>query len=208
MKKLLEYLPFHFLLCIIIGIILQFYTNLCSFDFNFLIVFIFFFLLLLYLLKRNNKRKLFSIVTLLFFIVVGVSTSLIHNPKNHKNYYQHHINDNPGVIVKIRKVLKSGNYNHKFIADVIQVDTKITSGTILLNLKKDSTSIALNVDDHIFLKSEFKNLTNPLNPHKFNYKDYLAKQYIYQQVFIQKKRIQKVRKSNCFYLRIISSVQK
>ncbi|WNW01596.1 ComEC/Rec2 family competence protein [Tenacibaculum sp. HL-MS23] len=194
MKKLLQYSPFHFLSCLIIGIILQFYTNIWRYDFNFLIVFMFSFLLLLFLLKRNNKRKLFSIVTLLFFIVVGVSTSLIHNSKNNDNYYQRHINDNSGVIVKIRKVLKSGNYNRKFIADVIQVDTKITSGTILLNLKKDSISRVLNVDDRIFLKSEFKNLADPLNPYQFNYKDYLVKQYIYQQIFIQKKDYKRLEK--------------
>mgnify|MGYP005994389581 FL=1 len=194
MKKLLQYSPFQFLSCLIIGIILQFYTNIWRYDFNFLIVFIFFFLLLLYLLKRNNKRKLFSIATLLFFIVVGVSTSFIHNSKNNDNYYQRHINDNSGVIVKIHKVLKPGNYNHKFIADVIQVDTKTTSGTILLNLKKDSTSTDLNVDDRIFIKSEFKNLADPLNPHQFNYKDYLAKQYIYQQVFIEKKEYKNLKK--------------
>ena len=194
MKKLLQYSPFHFLSCLIIGIILQFYTNLWSFDFNFLIVFIFFFLLLLYLLKRNNKRKLFSIVTFLFFIVIGISTSFIHNPKNKDNYYQRHINDNSGVILKIHKVLKSGNYNHKFIADVIQIDTKTTSGTILLNLKKDSIARVLNVDDKIFIKSEFKNLTDPLNPYQFNYKDYLAKQYIYQQIFIHKKAYKRLEK--------------
>ena len=194
MKKLLQYSPFHFLCCLIIGIILQFYTNIWRYDFNFLIVFICFFLLLLYLLKRNNKRKLFSLITLLFFVVIGVSTSFIHNPKNNANYYQHCIKNNSGVIVKIHKVLKSGNYNHKFVVDVIQVDTKTTSGTILLNLKKDSTLRALNVDDRIFLKSEFKNLTDPLNPHQFNYKDYLAKQYIYQQIFIKKKEYKKLEK--------------
>ena len=194
MKKLLQYSPFHFIICIIIGIILQFYLNIWRYGFIYLIIFMLSFLLFLYLLKRNAVRRFFSISTLLFFIIIGVSTSLIHSPKNYTNYYQHHINDNSGVIVKIHKILKSGNYNHKFIADVIQVDTKITSGTILLNLKKDSIARTLNVDDRLFLKSEFKNLTNPLNPHQFDYKDYLAKQYIYQQVFINQKEYKRFEK--------------
>jgi competence protein ComEC len=186
MKKLLEYLPFYFLICVIIGIFLQFYTNIWEYNFTYLIAFLFLFLICLYIFKRSKYRKLFSIITLFFFVLIGVSTTFIHNPKNYTNYYEHHISNNSGITLNINKVLKPGNYYHKFIADVIRVDTKKTIGNVLVNLKKDSISRHLKVDDRIFIASEFKDLIHPLNPYQFDYKDYLAKQYIYQQVFINR----------------------
>ncbi|MDO6745127.1 ComEC/Rec2 family competence protein [Tenacibaculum soleae] len=187
MKKLIEFLPFQFLICLIIGIILQYFTNIWHYDANYLIVCTLLFLLFLYVLKRKKFRKLFSINALFFFIIIGISSVFIHNSKNYNDYYQHHISNNSTAIVSIHKVLKSDNYNHKFIADVTQVDSKKTSGSILINLKKDSISTSLTIDDRIFLKPDFKNLTAPLNLHQFNYKKYLDKQYIYQQIFIHKK---------------------
>ena len=196
MKKLLTYLPFHFLVCIIIGIILQFYINIWKYNFTFLITSSVLFLLSLYLLKRNNYRKSFSIITLLFFILIGISITFIHNPKNYSNYYQHLISENSGVTLSINKILKPGNYYHKYITDVIQINTKKTIGTVLVNIKKDSTITSLKVDDQIFTVSKFKNLIHPLNPYQFDYKDYLAKQYIYQQVFINRKEYKKLEKSS------------
>ena len=119
MKKLLEYLPFYFLICVIIGIFLQFYTNIWEYNFTYLIAFLFLFLICLYIFKRSKYRKLFSIITLFFFVLIGVSTTFIHNPKNYTNYYEHHISNNSGITLNINKVLKPGNYYHKFIADVI-----------------------------------------------------------------------------------------
>lgn len=194
MKKLIEYLPFQFLICLIIGIILQYYTRIWYYDFNYLIACTLLFLLFLYVLKRKKFRKLFSINALFFFIIIGISSVFIHNPKNYNDYYQYHISNNSTAIVSIHKVLKSDNYNHKFIADVTQVDSKKTSGSILINLKKDSVSTTLTIDDRIFLKPDFKNLTAPLNLHQFNYKKYLDKQYIYQQIFIHKKEYKVLQK--------------
>ncbi len=196
MKKLLEYLPFHFLICIIIGILIQFYTNIWNYNFIYLAVLFLLTLVSLYISKGSGARKIFSIITLVLFIVVGISTTFIHNPKNYSNYYQQHISKNFVITLTVNKILKPGNYYHKFIANVIQIDTKKTIGNVLVNLKKDSTSISLKVDDRIIITSEFKNLIPPLNPHQFDYKNYLAKQYIYHQVFIDRQDYKKLEKGS------------
>ncbi|MEX6627120.1 ComEC/Rec2 family competence protein [Tenacibaculum salmonis] len=193
MKKLLQYLPFHFLICIIIGIIIQFYTNIWHYNFSYLALVLLISTGILFLLKKNVKAKIYyAIITNLLFVFIGISTTFIHNPKNYDNYYKHHFTDNSSIVLQIHKVLKSGNYNHKYIADVIQIDTKKTVGTILLNLKKDSISSALKVDDLIFTKTEFKKLRTPLNPYQFDYSNYLSKKYVYQQVFINSDNYQKL----------------
>ena len=76
----------------------------------------------------------------------------------------------------VNKVLKSGNYHDKYEADILQVDTIKTRGKILLNINKDSLVKPLKVDDIYLSKPIFKELVSPLNPHQFNYKNYLIKQ--------------------------------
>ncbi|CAM1333983.1 ComEC/Rec2 family competence protein [Tenacibaculum aestuariivivum] len=197
MKKLLQYLPFHFLICIIIGIIIQFYTNIWHYNFSYLALILLTLTGILFLLKKKVKAKIYyTIITNLLFVFIGISTTFIHNPKNYDSYYKHHITDNSSIVLQIHKVLKSGNYNHKYIVDVIQIDTKKTVGTILLNLKKDSISSTLKVDDLIFTKTEFKKLRTPLNPYQFDYSNYLSKKYVYQQVFINSDNYQKLIKNN------------
>ncbi|WP_244210956.1 ComEC/Rec2 family competence protein [Tenacibaculum singaporense] len=195
MKKMLEYPPFHFLVCLIVGITLQFYTQIWHFNLLYLGVSLLIFLTVLYFLKRFQKRKVFSIVSLLLFVSIGISATYIHNPKNYKNYYEHRLTENSASILIIQKVLKSGNYYTKYVAKVSQVDSSKTNGYVLLNIQKEATQTSLTVGNKIFTKTPFKKLIPPLNPHQFNYKQYLAKQYIYHQVFIDDHQFKKLENS-------------
>lgn len=186
MKKLFEYPPFHFLVCLVIGITFQFYTQIWQYNFTYLAYSLIGFLIILYFLKRIEMRKAFSTATLLFFVFIGISTTYIHNPRNYANYYNHKSTENSTYILDVQKVLKPGNYYTKYVAKVSQVDSTTTTGYILLNIQKDSTQTPLKVGNRIFIKTPFKGLIPPLNPHQFDYKQYLAKQYIYHQVFLSK----------------------
>ncbi|CAM1339373.1 ComEC/Rec2 family competence protein [Tenacibaculum aestuarii] len=207
MKKLLEYPPFHFLLCVIIGITLQFYTQIWHFNFLYLGCVSLGFLTVLYFLRKTLTRKAFSVVSLLLFVFIGVSTTYIHNPKNHKNYYKHQLTDNSTSILTIQKVLKPGNYYTKYVAKVSQVDSTKTNGTILLNIQKDSTQTLLAVGNRIFIKASFKELIPPLNPHQFDYKQYLAKQYIYHQVFLDKKQFKQLNDASFSLINLSASIR-
>ncbi|CAM1360644.1 Competence protein ComEC [Tenacibaculum sediminilitoris] len=195
MKKLLEYPPFHFLLCFIVGIALQFYIQIWLYGFIYLLSSLIGFLIILYFLKRSSTRKVFSTVSLLFFIFIGVSTTYIHNPKNYSSYYERQLTNNSTSTLTIQKVLKSGSYFTKYVAKVSHVDSTKTIGYILLNIQKDSILGSLNVGNRVFIKTPFKELIPPLNPHLFDYKQYLAKQYINHQVFISKHQFKKLENS-------------
>ncbi|WP_333780992.1 DUF4131 domain-containing protein [Tenacibaculum ovolyticum] len=186
MKKLIEYLPFHFLICIISGIIIQFYTNLWERNFILPICLMLLMLCLLYIFKRNGNRKTFTVMSMILFILIGISTTFMNNPKNYVDYYQHNTSKNTRTTLCINRILKSSKYYHKLVAEVVQINSRQTIGNILIKLKKDSTTTQLKVGDNIYIAKKFKNLSPPLNPYQFNYKDYLDKQYIYQQVIINK----------------------
>jgi competence protein ComEC len=183
MKKLLKYLPLHLVVFLIFGILIQFQTNFCQIGFLKLFLLLLSFSLLLFCIPSKVIRTLLAF---LMFFFVGISAVFVSNKANYKNYYKSYLTDNNQVTLKVRKVLKSGMYNDKFEADVIQVDAVKTRGTILLNIYKDSFSNTLRVDEILYTKAIFTALNPPLNPHQFDYKLYIAKQGIYQQLFLEK----------------------
>lgn len=190
MKRLLYYLPLHFVVLIIIGIIFQFYTQFWAFGFlNICIILIF--LIVLFLCFRN--RILTTIISLLLFFFVGVFSVYLNDDRNDDTYYNNYLARNSSVVFKVKKVLKSGFYYDKYEVEVTQVNARKSIGKVLLNIKKDSLLSNLKVDDRINAKPLFKELIPPLNPHQFDYKFYLFKQGIHHQVFLENKQFIKIK---------------
>lgn len=188
MKRLLNYLPLHFVAFVILGICCQFFTEFWTFGFLnlFLILIIFLFLLLV------KSKILATIVSFWLFFFIGVSAVFLNDDRNYDDFYVHHIKDNSSRVLQIYKTLKSGHFHNKYLARVIQLSGKKTRGSILLNIVKDSLSTPLKVDEVIMIRPDFKALNPPLNPHQFDYKYYLFKQGIHHQIFTEDKRILKL----------------
>ncbi|WP_299013054.1 ComEC/Rec2 family competence protein [uncultured Polaribacter sp.] len=185
MNKLLKYVPLHLLLCLTLGILSQYYYKIWVF--GFLPIFLLLSVLGIILLFITH-RKVFTLLTFLLFFILGVSAVFVNNSKNYNNNYELFSSTNSRVTLRIVSVLKPSLYHKKYIAEVIQVRQTKTRGRILLNLEKDSTQSLLHVDDVIVATQNFSKLRPPLNPKQFNYKKYLAKQGIYEQVFITSKQ--------------------
>ena len=182
MKRLSKYLPLHFLVFLILGIGIQFYTQIWTFGFLKL-----FFVLLLLAISlcafRNKKGS--TIIAVILFFSIGISSVYIQDARNFKNHYTHFYKEETRVVLRISKVLKPGFYQDKYVAEVVQMHTGKTRGAVLLNIQKDSLRELLAIDDQILVNAEFKRVSPPLNPNQFNYKEYLAKQGIYHQLFIE-----------------------
>tara|TARA_R110001592_G_scaffold253137_1_gene516009 strand:- start:32 stop:2053 length:2022 start_codon:yes stop_codon:yes gene_type:complete len=189
MKRLLNYLPLHFVGFLILGIYAQFFHQFWQFGF----LKLFFLLASISLFLRIVRHK--KIVTLLSFILfffIGVSATYFNNDSNYSSYYQNHLKETSAVILKVDKVLKSGYYHDKYEVEIIQIDTIKTRGKVLLNVAKDSTVTALKVDELFVVNSSFQGLNSSLNPHQFNYKNYLERQGIYQQLFLENQQFKRI----------------
>ncbi len=182
MNKLLNYKPFYFLTFLIVGIILQFYIKVWSYNFNYLFLVTFFFISLLSILKWKQKKVSFTLFSFISFIFIGIITVFINNTSNYKNYYVHIKKDNCSSIIQITKELKSSNYYKKYEANVIQINNEKTCGKIILNLTKDTISDTVSIGQKLITKSIFKKIPQPLNPYTFNYQSYLYKKGILHQV--------------------------
>ncbi|MCH3880908.1 ComEC family competence protein [Tenacibaculum sp. K20-16] len=141
-------------------------------------------MLILLLFSQLKRKKIFTFSSWVFFVFIGVLIVYNSDKRNSENYYNIHLEENVTAILTIDKILKPGNYYYKYEAEVSQINEEKTVGKVLLNIPKDCLRKTLNVDDKLFLKPSFTALIPSLNPHQFNYKEYLARQGIYHQVFV------------------------
>jgi competence protein ComEC len=171
-------------------------------------------LAIIYIVTNKNFIQSigFGLTTFLVTISVGVLTTSLHNQKNFAYHYTHFTaSENSSlktITFRIREVLKPGNYYDKYIIDILEIDGKHSIGKSLLNIQKDSLQNTLNVDDVFISKTEFKNLIHPLNPHQFDYKDYLKKKYIYHQLFITDDALFPVKSNTTTLLGIANNIRK
>ena len=183
MKKLLRYLPFYFTICLIAGICIQYYYRIWTFGFLESIGI----LLVLIVVVRIITHKILQIFFVFSSVVLlGVISVYQNNQRNQEQYYQKKVGSHSSALICISKVLKESRFAYKYEARVIQVDDFFTSGKIIVNLQKDALKTTLDVDDLLSVSADFKTIPAPLNPYQFDYKTYLARQGIHQQLYLKK----------------------
>ena len=144
MKRLLKYVPLHFLVFLILGIGIQFYTQIWTFGFLKLFLVLLFLAISLFVFR---KKKGSTIIAIILFFSIGVSAVYIQDARNFKNHYSHFYKEETKVVLRISKVLKPGFYQDKYVAEVVQMHTAKTRGAVLLNIQKDSLQELLVIDD-------------------------------------------------------------
>ncbi len=153
-------------------------------------------LVLLLLIKWWEGRKLqlgvfFGIATYITFFITGYSCYQIGLPEFQKDHYFHFTNKRNSELIQIKviEVLKQDRYNHKYIAETLQLNEKHTRGKLLINYAKDSIAPRLQVDQLLLLSSEILEIPPPPNPHQFNYKKYLQHLGVYHQLRISNENV-------------------
>lgn len=146
-----------------------------------------------YYSKSNSKKPVFfGIATYILACCIGITTQTLHTESFQKNNYTNHqsIYSKPHLIdLIISEKLKSNNYSDRYIATINQIDQKPASGKIVLNIKKDSTELNLEIGNCIRVKGELSKNGSPKNPNQFDYSKYLNNKNIYAQLYIQKNEI-------------------
>jgi competence protein ComEC len=185
MKKLLNFLPTHFTICLILGILLQFHFKLWQYTFTKAILVFVLFLILIFVLKYFKKQLFFTISSWFLFVFVGMFAVFLQNHSHKENYYKNYFSTDSLITFKVEKVLKSNLYDDKYVGSIDKVGNQKTVGTILLNVQKDSLQKEAKIGTVFLFKSELNEVQKPLNPFQFNYKKYLEKQGVYHQVFLR-----------------------
>ncbi|MFY0630652.1 MAG: ComEC/Rec2 family competence protein [Flavobacteriaceae bacterium] len=204
MKKLLEYLPLHFLLFLILGICVQFYTDLWSYGIEKMLLVLLLSIGLLFLFK---KKIIFIFIVWGLFFCVGMFRVFMDDTRQRKSYFENVISQNNTSILRVKEVLKSNDYYAKYIVEVLQVNEEQTKGLVLLNIKKDSLLKQLRIDNKLLIQQEFTKLNSLLNPHQFDYRKYLAKQGVHRQVFLETNQFLMLESNSKSLMSFISSIR-
>lgn len=144
MKKLLNYLPFYFTVCLILGICFQYYFTIWTYGILKSICILLFLLGMLFVFRN---RLLHRVTTFLLFVFLGICRVYFSNDTNYASYYQHKITKNSTALLVISKVMKEGTYVYRYVAQVAQIDGVPSRGNVLLNVEKDSLKTTFNTDD-------------------------------------------------------------
>lgn len=143
--------------------------------------------------QKALKTSWFGLFGFLSMISIGVLTTNSHDEKKAPLHYTNITSAEQQITFRIRSTLKSGKYHDKYVVDILKIDTLCASGKALLNVSKESTTPPFKVDDVLITSEAFQDINSNLNPHQFNYKGYLEKQYIYKQLYVKPQQLFLVR---------------
>ena len=196
--KLLNFTILKLTVCLSLGIVIgHFFKIPLKYSIG-LAFFLFSVLTIIFFVSRNQFKKTiwFGCIALLTTICLGILVYNLHNQQNFKHHYSNYIstanNSEAFITFRISEKLKPTSFYNKYIIDILKIDDKTVVGKSLLNVSIDSTQPIYKVDDIFITSSPFKELTNPLNPNQFNYKNYLEKQYVYHQIFSENNSLLKL----------------
>lgn len=196
--RLLNFIVIKLTLFIVVGILIGYFFSIPPYIIISICLFLLFILISLLTVKKRNFFESIWFGLLVFTLVttIGVLTITLHDHKNFSNHYTKKKSVTNDSIIelqfRIREVLKPGNFYNKYVINILKINDSKASGLSLLNVSKDPANTALKVDEIIITKTQFKELISPLNPHQFDYKDYLKKKYVYHQLFLNNKQLLKV----------------
>ncbi len=138
----------------------------------------------------------FGVITFSCFFILGYTSYKLRLPEFQKNHYAHLLiktksfsNESQLIHLKIKEVLKPDFFNTKFIASVVSLNGFNANGSILVNLRKDSLSTPITIDDLLVISSKIKEITSPLNPHQFDYSKYMKTLGVHYQIRISENEI-------------------
>ncbi len=185
----INYLPVHFSVFLILGIILGFEF---SYSMNIVLTIIVISLLLLvYLCFRvelsYEPSLSFVIIAAFLFVNIGILSITSKNPQNQRRHYTKFVNSENNTVLRISKLLKPNRAYNRYEANVIELNGQNVLGKVLLNAKKDSIDKVLNIDEILYTSNLYLDIQGAMNPYEFNYKEYLKHQHIHHQLTIESK---------------------
>ena len=185
MRRLLSFLPTHFTLCLIVGIVLQYHVQLWVWNTLSTMLFFSILLALLWGVKEYKKRRIFTVLSWLLFVFVGMYLLFVQDIWTKKNNYAAYSLSDACITFRVVKILKETLYDYKYIGEVVRVGRSETRGSLLLNIAKNKSTNRISLNDFLYFKSAIVPVEAPKNPFQFDYKAYLEKQGVHHQVVLR-----------------------
>lgn len=144
--------------------------------------------------KFYFSTPLFGVIAIVLFFTIGMWSFQMRLPTHQTQHFDHFLETNAPKMIefKVLEILKSDYYNHKYIAKIKSINSKKSSGNILISLQKDSLNTRLQIDNTVLVKTLIEKAPFSKNPYQFEYKDYLQTLGVYHQTRISNSEILKI----------------
>ena len=145
------------------------------------------FLVFYFFAKVNFLQKVyFGFFALFLSFSVGLFTQVVHCDFYKKdNYIHEYVGENKLHLIEVslKEKLKNSLYSQRFVATVLKIDNKESSGKILLNIENDSLNQSFQIGTRLKIHTKITQHKLPKNPNQFDYGRYLSQKSILAQVY-------------------------
>ena len=185
--------------CLVIGVFIGYKITLTFTLLFYVITSLYTALVIIYLVGKTYFRPKiqFGILIYTTTIALGVLTVKLHEQTRFKSHYTQHkqiLKEQPVTFTfKIKEYLKPSAFYKKYIVNIIRIDDKKVTGKLLVKLVKEDDLKGLKPDYIYTCKAVIKTISQAKNPSSFNYKNYLARQYVYHEVTSSTKQLLKTK---------------
>jgi len=191
--KLLNFTIIKLTICLVIGIALAHYSNIHFYTILLSTVGLIILLGIYWLVLKTKIDRLpfFGLLTYLCMIGIGMTSYTIQNEKLGSHHYTNltSIDSFNSIQFKIKERLKPDSYNDKYIVSLQSFNNEKATGKLLINVKRDSLTQSLSVDDLLFTTAKLEGIQKPLNPHEFDYSKYLELKQVYHQLYLTQEEL-------------------
>ena len=153
----------------------------------------------------NWSRNIFFGISLsVSFFALGVVISHWYSEKHQQNHYSNHKELKGEFLAELLEEPLQKERSYKCLAKLkfwkSNGETKVLEGKVLLYFAKDSDVRKLHYGDQVILKGSLNGLKKPMNPHEFDYKNYLNLKAIYAQAYLRSSSWKLVKQAEGFSL--------
>ncbi len=192
--KILDFASVKLSICLILGILCGTYFQLSKTIVLTITISCICTLGILWLAIKSKSSIYFGLCAGITTIAIGVLCFTISQPKNWNSHYTSANKIDKKVWhLKITEVLKPNNFSKRYFAKILFSNT---TGEVVLNIIRDSNTDSFSVDDEIIGYKNLSAIKAPLNPHQFNYKNYLENLGVYHQINLTSDEFVSVKKSS------------
>ncbi|WP_397364688.1 ComEC/Rec2 family competence protein [Olleya sp. R77988] len=142
--------------------------------------------------KKNNHTFLFGIATYLTFIAFGIFVATANEDLNKKGHFSNFLNETNTentIVFRVSELLKPNAFSQRYYVDVLKLNNETVEGKVLINVAKDTLQTNLPIDGIYLTNSNIVEIKPPLNPDQFSYKNYLEKQQVHFQLYVNSNNI-------------------
>ena len=149
----------------------------------------------------ENSRWAYIAVSDVFLFLTGLYCCYVFDIRNKADYYGHYVNgEQQQWVAEVKELPVEKENFYRVLLEVNAFQDRQLTGNAIVYFKKPMDVALLKPGNKLSITGEFSSLREPLNPHEFNYKTFLARKNIYYQSFVKAENVSFVSENQDFSL--------